>query len=35
MYTFGDFLFLGIVVGSLALFSAVLAYAERQTNGRL
>ena len=35
MYTFGDFLFLGITALSLVAFAAALAYAERQTNGRL
>ena len=35
MYTFGDFLFLGIVVFALSAFAAALAYADGQTNGRL
>jgi hypothetical protein len=35
MYTFGDLLFLGIVVFGLSAFAAALAYADRQTNGRL
>jgi hypothetical protein len=35
MYTFGDYLFLGIVTCALTVFAAVLAFAERQTNGRL
>ncbi len=35
MYTFGDFLFIGIVAVALCTFAAVLAFAERQTNGRL
>ena len=35
MYTFGDLLFLGIVFFSLTAFAAALAFADRQTNGRL
>jgi hypothetical protein len=35
MYTIGDFVFLGIVVFALVAFAATLAFAERQTNGRL
>jgi len=35
MYTIGDFVFLGIVALSLVIFAATLAFAERQTNGRL
>jgi len=35
MYTVGDFVFLGIVAFSLLTFAAALAFAERQTNGRL
>jgi hypothetical protein len=35
MYTVGDFVFLGIVAFSLVIFAAALAFAERQTNGRL
>jgi hypothetical protein len=35
MYTLGDFVFLGIVVLSLTVFAATLAFAEHQTNGRL
>ena len=30
-----DIVFLGIVMGSLVIFALALAYAERQTNGRL
>ena len=35
MYTAGDFVFLGIVAFALITFAATLAFAERQTNGRL
>jgi hypothetical protein len=35
MYTIGDFVFLGIVAFALVAFAATLAFAERQTNGRL
>jgi hypothetical protein len=35
MYTFGDFVFLGITAFALCTFAAALAYAERKTNGRL